>query len=59
LRTYLKAGFQEGDVHAAESPKYRIGRLAPLSRKGMAVLQLPNGGFDVVSFDPRTLQIKS
>jgi hypothetical protein len=26
--------------------------------KGVAVVQLPNGGFDVVSFDPRTLQIK-
>ena len=27
--------------------------------KGVAVVQLPNGGFDVVGFDPRTLQIKS
>jgi hypothetical protein len=27
--------------------------------KGVAVVQLPNGGFEVVSFDPKTLQIKS
>ena len=27
--------------------------------KGVAVVQLPNGGMAVVHFDPRTLQIKS
>jgi hypothetical protein len=27
--------------------------------KGVAVVQLPNGGLEVVNFDPRTLQIKS
>jgi hypothetical protein len=27
--------------------------------RGVAVVQLPNGGLEVVNFDPRTLQIKS
>jgi hypothetical protein len=27
--------------------------------KGVAVVQLPNDGFEVVSFNPLTLQIKS
>jgi hypothetical protein len=27
--------------------------------KGVAVVQLPNGGLEIVNFDPRTLQIES
>ena len=57
LRTFERLGFKKG-LSMRRNHQMPHWPPAPLPAKGVAMVQLPNGGFEVVSFDPRTLQIK-